>query len=70
MLNQADHIAVGKAVLDAVRDAGNRWVFSEQLGAGWRARALGRRTSGVGGGSPQAGHAVDTTETFDAGWSP
>jgi len=30
-LNQADHIAVGKAVLDAVRDAGNRWVFPEQI---------------------------------------
>ena len=30
-LNQADHIAVGKALLDAVRDAGNRWVFPEQL---------------------------------------
>jgi LmbE family N-acetylglucosaminyl deacetylase len=26
-LNQADHIAVGRAVVDAVRDAGNRWVF-------------------------------------------
>src|SRR6195952_4155543 len=33
-LNQADHIAVGKAVLDAVRDAGNRWVFHEQLEQG------------------------------------
>ncbi|UMG92828.1 PIG-L family deacetylase [Nocardioides sp. TF02-7] len=31
-LNQADHIAVGRAVVDAVRDAGNRWVFPEQLG--------------------------------------
>src|SRR5688500_15247935 len=30
-LNQADHIAVGKAVIDAVRDAGNRWIFAEQL---------------------------------------
>src|SRR6478609_2907094 len=29
MLNQADHIAVGKAVLDAVRVSGNRWVFTE-----------------------------------------
>src|SRR6476659_3495101 len=31
MLNPADHIAVGQAVLDAVRDSGNRWVFGEQL---------------------------------------
>ena len=30
-LNQADHIAVGRAVVDAVRDAGNRWIFNDQL---------------------------------------
>ena len=69
-LNQADHIAVGRAVVDAVRDAGNRWVFPEQL--------TGERSVGTlepwGGvrevwafGSPQATHAVDTTETFRAG---
>ena len=46
-LNQADHIAVGKALLDAVRDAGNRWVFPEQLDR--RPRAVGRRDGGVGG---------------------
>ena len=64
-LNQADHIAVGRAVVDAVRDAGNRWVFADQLVDGlepW---------GGVGEvwafGSPQATHAVDTTDTFDAG---
>jgi LmbE family N-acetylglucosaminyl deacetylase len=64
-LNQADHIAVGRAVLDAVRDAGNRWVFPEQVTGGlepW---------GGVGEvwvfGSPESGHAVDTTDTFDAG---
>jgi LmbE family N-acetylglucosaminyl deacetylase len=64
-LNQADHIAVGRAVLDAVRDAGNRWVFNEQLVDGlepW---------GGVGAvwafGSPDAAHAVDTTDTFDTG---
>ncbi len=66
-LNQADHIAVGRAVLDAVRDAGNRWIFPEQL--------TGERSVGTlepwGGvrqvwafGSPLAGHAVDTTDTF------
>lgn len=64
-LNQADHIAVGRAVVDAVRDAGNRWIFPEQLTDDlepW---------GGVGEvwafGSPESGHAVDTTETFDAG---
>jgi LmbE family N-acetylglucosaminyl deacetylase len=30
-LNQADHRAAGLATLDAVRDAGNRWVFAEQI---------------------------------------
>ena len=33
-LNQADHRAVGLAVLDAARDAGNRWVFPELLAEG------------------------------------
>jgi len=64
-LNQADHIAVGKALLDAVRDAGNRWVFQDQLVDGlepW---------GGVGGvwaaNSPTPTHAVDVTDTFAAG---
>ena len=30
-LNMADHRVAGLAALDAIRDAGNRWVFSEQL---------------------------------------
>lgn len=29
--DQADHRAVGLATLDALRDAGNRWVFPEQV---------------------------------------
>jgi LmbE family N-acetylglucosaminyl deacetylase len=64
-LNQADHIATGRAVVDAVRDAGNRWVFPEQLVDGVE------RWDGVRAvwayGSPGAAHAVDTTESFDAG---
>jgi LmbE family N-acetylglucosaminyl deacetylase len=31
MTNQADHRAVGLATLDAARDAGNRWIFPEQI---------------------------------------
>jgi LmbE family N-acetylglucosaminyl deacetylase len=65
ILNQADHIATGRAVLDAVRDAGNRWVFPEQLVDGldpW-----GGVRAVWAGGSPQAEHGVDTTDTFDAG---
>lgn len=64
-LNQADHIAVGRAVVDAVRDAGNRWVFPEQLVDGLEAWGGVRAVWAFG--SPQSTHAVDTTETFDAG---
>ncbi len=63
--NQADHIAVGRGALDAVRDAGNRWVFPEQLTDGlepWNGV-----TAVWAAGSPDAKHGVDTTETFDRG---
>jgi LmbE family N-acetylglucosaminyl deacetylase len=33
-LNQADHRVAGLVTADAVRDAGNRWVFPEQLAEG------------------------------------
>lgn len=33
-LNQADHRAVGLATLDAVADAGNRWIFPELVDEG------------------------------------
>ena len=64
-LNQADHIAAGKATLDAVRDSGNRWIFPEQLGNGLEPWG-GVRQVWVAG-SPQATHAVDITDSFDAG---
>jgi LmbE family N-acetylglucosaminyl deacetylase len=64
-LNQADHIAVGKATLDAVRDAGNRWVFPEQLGDGLE--PWGGVTEVWAAGSPLSGHGADITETFPAG---
>jgi LmbE family N-acetylglucosaminyl deacetylase len=61
LLNQADHINAGRATLDAVRDAANRWIFPE----------AGDRWNGVrevwAGGSPRGRHAVDTTDTFDLG---
>lgn len=64
-LNMADHRVVGQAVIDAVRDAANRWVFRELLDAGlepwggvrWVALA----------GSPADTHAVDVTTTLDRG---
>jgi LmbE family N-acetylglucosaminyl deacetylase len=62
--NQADHIAVGRAVLDGVRDAANRWVFPELADEGlepWHATTL------LITGSPLATHAVDVTDHFEAG---
>jgi LmbE family N-acetylglucosaminyl deacetylase len=64
-LNQADHIAVGRAVLDAVRDAGNRWVFHDQLTDGLEPWGGVREVWAAG--SPDSTHAVDTTDTFDVG---
>lgn len=64
-LNQADHIAVGKAVLDAVRDAGNRWVFPEQLTDGLE--PWGGVRAVWAANSPEATHAVDITDSFEAG---
>ena len=64
-LNQADHIAAGRAVVDAVRDAGNRWVFSEQLVDGLEPWGGVRAVWAFG--SPNAQHGVDTTDTFELG---
>ncbi|PVG83548.1 PIG-L domain-containing protein [Nocardioides gansuensis] len=64
-LNQADHIAVGRGVLDAVRDAGNRWIFPEQLEG--ELEPWGGVKAVWAFGSPESTHAVDTTGTFDLG---
>ena len=63
--NHADHRLVGTALLDAVRDAANRWVFPELVGEGlepW---------DGVGmvcfAGSPAPTHAVDVTGSLERG---
>lgn len=59
--NHSDHRSVGRALLDAVRDAGNPWLFTDR-GEPWD----GVRFTAFSG-SPQATHAVDTTDTFDIG---
>jgi LmbE family N-acetylglucosaminyl deacetylase len=59
--NHADHRAVGRALLDAVRDAGNPWVFPDR-GEPWG----GVRWVAFSG-SPQPTHGVDVTDTFDLG---
>jgi LmbE family N-acetylglucosaminyl deacetylase len=64
-LNQADHRVAGLAALDALRDAGNRWVFPELLDDGlepWSARWL------LIAGDPRPTHGVDVTgEALDRG---
>ena len=64
-LNQADHIAVGRALLDAARDAGNRWIFPDQLTDGLE--PWGGVQAVWAFGSPEGRHGVDTTDTFDQG---
>lgn len=57
-LNQADHRAAGLAAVDAVRDAGNRWVFRELLDEGlepWSPRWL------LVSGDPRPTHGVDVS---------
>ncbi len=65
MLNQADHIAVGRAVVDAVRDAANRWVFRELLDEGLE--PWGGVRAVLAGGSPLATHGVDVTDSLALG---
>jgi LmbE family N-acetylglucosaminyl deacetylase len=59
--NHADHRAVGRSLLDAVRDAANPWMFRDH-GEAWG----GVRLTAFSG-SPEATHGVDVTDSFDAG---
>ena len=64
MLDYADHRAVGLAAVDAVRDAGNRWVFRDLVDEGlepWKAQHIAISQSAL------ATHAVDVTDTIAAG---
>lgn len=58
-LNQADHRAVGLATADAVRDAGNRWVFTDLIDEGlqpWSPRWL------LVSNDPQPSHGIEVTD--------
>jgi LmbE family N-acetylglucosaminyl deacetylase len=58
-LNSADHRALGQAVIDAVADAGNRWIFP---GVGGERHAASRI---LVANSPQASHAIDVSGFVD-----
>ena len=60
--NSADHRAVGRATLDAVSDAGNRWIFPdlvEEVWGGVQWIAIPH--------APVTTHAVDVTDALDRG---
>lgn len=59
--NHADHRAVGRALLDAARDAGNPWLYPGGADP-WAGVGLVAFSS-----SPNATHAVDVTNHIDAG---
>lgn len=60
-LSMADHIAVGRAAVDAVRDAGNRWIFRDLGLEPWNGVKYVAAAS-----SPLSTHAVDIADSFDA----
>ena len=65
MPNQPDHMAVGRAALNSAGDAGNRWIFPDQLIDGLE--PWGGVKQVWASSSPDSRHGVDTTDTFDRG---
>lgn len=59
--NTPDHRAVGRAVLDAVGDAGNRWIFPELVEEGLQ--PWGGVRWAAAAGSPYPTHAEEVSET-------
>ena len=57
--NSPDHVAVGRATLDAAADAGNRWIFPELADQGLEPWNGVRWVAVAGSSSPT--HAVDAT---------
>lgn len=64
-LNMADHRWVGLAVLDAARDAGNRWIFPELLAEGYAPWNEVRFVAVFGSTTPT--HAVDVSGHWETG---
>ncbi|MFP4513569.1 MAG: PIG-L deacetylase family protein [Acidimicrobiales bacterium] len=65
VLNMADHRHLGLAVLDAARDAGNRWVFTDLIAEGLEPWDGVRWVAVSATGTPT--HAVDVTGHLDTG---
>lgn len=67
-LNMSDHRVLGTAVLDAVRDAANRWIFADLRTADRKPleKWQGVRFTAVAN-SPTPTHAVDISDSIDAG---
>ncbi|GAA4789008.1 PIG-L deacetylase family protein [Streptomyces ziwulingensis] len=61
--NTPDHLAVGRATLDAAADAGNRWIFPELTGQGLEPWNGVRWVAVAGSSSPT--HAVDATDGLE-----
>ena len=65
LLNHADHRVIGDALLDATRDAANRWVFPELAAEGlepWKQLRFA-----AFGASPSPDHYVDVSGYLDKG---
>jgi len=65
VLNMADHRWLGLAVLDAARDAGNRWIFPELLEEGLQPWGGVKKVLVAGSANPT--HGVDVTDFLDRG---
>jgi LmbE family N-acetylglucosaminyl deacetylase len=63
--NMADHRVVGLALLDAARDAANRWVFPDLVAEGFEPWISVRMV--CIGASPYTTHAVDVSGFLDKG---
>jgi len=65
ILNMADHRWLGLAVLDAARDAGNRWIFPELMEEGLQPWNGVKKVLVAGSANPT--HGVDVTDFLDQG---
>jgi len=61
-LNSPDHRNTGAAALDAVGDAGNRWIFPELVAQGLQPHGV---KHAIVSGSPQSTYALDVSATVD-----